>query len=239
MGCSPKVTIGVDGECSDPKPEVPPGTWCPPAYECIDGEWVDTAGACPEPTCPADMPAEGAACEMLGQTCAYESDEPCGDYSEVSALCTETGWVLTKLFCSPGPVCPEALPEVGGDCSEWSEAYFCNYNVETPCGAEWTDVYCDTAAEIPTWTLENGLTCDNCRDFSSVEACSASASCQWLWPGCGEAPIVVGCYPKEGCDVLGCEESWACSEVSYDPCYNKECDGCSAAYMTCLPVLGP
>ncbi len=76
-GCGATITVdGDDGEggeggsivsCGEPPP--PSGGYCPPIWECVDGEWIDLGGACPEPTCPSDQPTYGSSCEVLGQLC--------------------------------------------------------------------------------------------------------------------------------------------------------------------------
>lgn len=236
MGCKGNVSVDPS-ECQDPKPEVPPGAWCPPAYECIDGEWMDTAGACPEPLCPEAKPASGAACELIGQTCSYQEDIPCGPIGEVQAVCTADGWEVMANYCQPEPVCPDEMPIPGADCADWPDAYACNYAVESSCGTMMAFLHCDISAEGMTWKLDGGPTCGACEGYGAEADCNTDAACQWLTPGCGEAPIEMGCYPKQGCDVTDCpDDSLVCVERIYDPCYGELCDACGASYFTCVPL---
>ena len=124
-----------DDGCGAP----PPPTydeWCPPAWACLDGAWVDTAGACPNP-CPAERPAEGSACPALGISCSYDDEYwLCGEeiMETVNVECTTAGWSTMTYRCQPEPVCPDVAPVNGSDCSGWYDAYFCDYTVDTACG---------------------------------------------------------------------------------------------------------
>ena len=115
-GCSATIVNGGDGgeggstsECGDPPP--PSGGYCPPAWECVDGEWVDLGGACPQPACPSSEPSYGSPCDVVGQICEYYSDDDCGYGS--TAECTEEGWQVYSLRCSPPVECPEVAPLAG------------------------------------------------------------------------------------------------------------------------------
>ena len=233
VGCQNQISID-DPDCKEPEPEIPPGSWCPPAYECIDGEWVDTAGACPEPECPEAKPESGADCPLVGQECTYEEEVPCGPISEVSAVCTEAGWQVMTNYCQPEPVCPEELPVVGADCTGWYDAFWCLYPVQTACGEQFANVNCAATAEGAVWTLGSPLSCGACESYGAEADCGTDPSCQWLTPGCSGEPIVTGCYPVQGCDVTPCGENLTCVERSYNPCHNKLCDGCGGSYFTCV-----
>jgi hypothetical protein len=246
LGCKTNVSVDdpdpdPDKGCEDPKPEVPPGTFCPPAYACFDGEWVDTAGACPEPTCPASKPYDGTSCEVLGQVCSYQEDVPCGPVEQVETHCTATGWVSVYNYCQPEPECPDELPVGGTDCSAWAYyAYACHYNVSTSCGDQLVFLSCVAGEGTWTWKVDSPSTCAICKEYGSEAACAASTECQWLQEGCGDNPVQTGCYPKTGCEVSGCPtDDSVCVETSYNPCYNKLCDACGAPYFACLPAWAP
>lgn len=239
VACNNKVFLGGSGgsggssECGDPP--APTGGYCPPAWQCIDGAWVDTAGACPEPVCPVWTPTNGSPCELIGQVCTF--DVPCGDLDGDSAVCTSEGWMVSQNYCMPEPVCPDSLPVVGSDCSGWVDAYYCSYEVTSACGSSWTGVWCDTGTM--QWVLGQEATACDCAGLPT-EVCNVTAACQWLEPGCGDTPIAAGCYPTTGCDDPGaaCAADTACTETSYDPCFYELCDACSGSYFTCLPVPG-
>lgn len=245
LGC--KTTISADDpdpdpdtSCEEPKPEVPPGTWCPPAYECLDGEWVDTAGACPEPECPESKPANGSPCPLIGQMCPYEEQVPCGPIDEVDYQCTDQGWVTTADWCQPEPECPDDLPVAGADCTGWDYAYACQYMIQTSCGQEMVFLSCAVAESgAMEWNIESPSTCAVCNDHGTEAECAASAECQWLTPGCSETPTQTGCYPKVGCDVVACNDDSICVQTTYDPCYGELCEACGASYFACLPGWAP
>jgi hypothetical protein len=234
VGCVPKVSVDDPG-CAEPKPEVPPGSWCPPSYQCVDGEWVDTAGACPEPECPASKPSNGDACAVVGQSCWYEEDVPCGELEQVQAVCLESGWEVMASYCQPEPVCPDALPVVGSDCTGWYEAYWCTYPVQTTCGEQFVGVSCSLTEAGDIWVVDMALSCGACDGYAAEAECSSDPGCQWLTPGCEGEPITTGCYPTTGCDVTGCAPGLVCAEKTYNPCYGELCDACGAPYFTCDP----
>ena len=64
--CTSTVTVDRDDDEQECGPQPGSSGWCPPAWVCIDGEWQDTAGACPEPTCPTTAPGSGDACLPVG-----------------------------------------------------------------------------------------------------------------------------------------------------------------------------
>lgn len=241
LGCKINVAVDPPGEdCEGPAPQIPEGAWCPPVYECIDGEWVDTAGACPDPECPAKRPADGKSCDLEGQQCSYEEDVPCGPIETVTAVCEGGAWVSIHPYCQPEPDCPEVLPVMGADCSGWDFAYACSYFIETACGQQAAFVSCSSTEEgAQVWTLQGGVTCDICSGYGSMAECGLAPECQWLTPGCGDTPTETGCYPKTGCDVTGCTDDSICVETTYNPCANQPCDACGAPYFACLPVDAP
>lgn len=230
-GCSGKV-IGP-GPCGDPPP--PSGGYCPPAWECVDGQWVDTAGACPEPACPELQPSHGDACQLNGQVCTYWEDVPCGPSGTVTATCQAGAWSVVTPYCSPEPTCPAAMPEPGTDCSAYWGAFACDYPVETPCGASSAILACDDAG---LWALQVPAASCDCA-LLDVASCDLVQGCQWLEPGCGDAPIAAGCYPTVGCNAAeSCPLDTACVEKSFDPCVDATCDACGASYWTCEPTMG-
>lgn len=232
VGCQNKIS--VDPGCDEPEPEVPPGSFCPPAYECIDGEWVDTAGACPEPECPSAKPASGADCPVIGQTCAYEEEVPCGPFEQVQALCTESGWQIMTNYCQPEPICPDEMPVVGADCTGWYDAYWCMYPVQTACGEQYAGISCAPTPDGQVWTLDTALSCGICEGYGTEAGCGTDPGCQWLTPGCEGDAITTGCYPVQGCDVVSCAAGLVCAEKNYDPCYGDVCDACGATYFACV-----
>lgn len=240
FGC--KTTVSVDDpdtECQGERPDIPNDSWCPPAYECIDGEWVDTAGACPEPACPATKPADGESCQLAGQVCSYEEEVPCGPVEQVDSHCIDGGWVTVYNYCQPEPECPDDLPVAGTDCSGWDYAYSCQYFLQTSCGEEVVFLSCAAGEAGMVWNLDSGSTCAVCNDHATEAECGATSECQWLTPGCGDQPTQMGCYPKVGCDLAGCDDDSACVETTYDPCYGQACDACGASYFACLPGWAP
>jgi hypothetical protein len=233
QACLPGVRFDSDEEdkeCSEPPP--PSGGWCPAYWSCIDGEWMDTAGACPDP-CPEVQPSSGEACNApIGHTCTYQG-YPCGDQpATITMECTNEGWVTLVPRCLPEPECPDEVPIAGGDCSEWPLAYACPYEVETACGLKLANASCDGSS----WSVTLDSTCESCAELDSAAACSADAACRWLVPGCGEPPLETeGCYPAANCND-DCDEGEQCTMVVHNPCWNDLCDQCGAEANVCLPA---
>lgn len=250
--CANDVTFGAeddddvvgDGTCLTPPP--PADGWCPPAWTCVNGQWIDTAGACPDPACPSFEPADGETCPQEGQTCQYDYDEeyPCGDEEwgyTVTVECFDGAWTHISNYCQPEPECPDEAPVAGTDCTGWDEAYFCGYEVETSCGAVWLDAYCEWSEGGQLWNvvLYDPPVCqDGCSAYGGEAGCAADTSCRWLVPGCEtggpNALTEAGCYPAEDCSADSCGAGQTCQTVSYDPCHNQACDSCAAEGAVCL-----
>jgi len=239
VGCGATITADDDGtsECG-PQPES--NGDCPPAWTCIDGEWVDTAGACP--SCPEMEPVYGDACASIGLTCNYVNDVPCGDLTNETAECTEDGWVTYVARCEPPPECPDDMPVAGTDCTGWEFSYWCQYDVS--CGGPEVSnatVSCDTSATpVPVWQVDAPSACQDCLQLGSSASCAATTGCRWLTPGCdSDLPTVnEGCYPASDCNANGCADPNAtCTTYSYDPCAGADCDACAAPVGVCELLL--
>jgi hypothetical protein len=197
--CDVQVTVDDDEECG---PRPPSDGWCPPKWECVDGEWLSLAGACPEPECPVTKPTDGDPCEMVGQSCSYSDEFDCGPYAEVTASCTEDGWILLTNYCQPEPTCPETMPVVGSDCSDWEYPYYCPYAVacEEPVSVVMS---CDYTTPTPVWKVDgDSPVCGSCEAVLDPLTCGVNIGCVWRAPGCadeGQLPIVEGCYPDIDC----------------------------------------
>ena len=237
-GCGATVTGDGDSDCG-PKP-VSAGD-CPPAWNCIDGDWVDTAGACPNPTCPDVEPEYGSACAFVGSKCSYTNDVPCGELTNELAECTDDGWVIYANRCEPPPECPNEMPVAGSDCTGWEYAYWCPYDVS--CGGpevSQATVSCDTSMSTPSWRVDSTATCQDCGQLGNSASCAASAGCQWLTPGCdSNVPSVYeGCYSTSDCNANGCDDPNAtCSTYAYNPCPDGTCDACAAPFGVCELLL--
>lgn len=238
--CDPTVSFisdDDDGGCTEPRP--PSDGWCPPIWMCIDGEWVDTGGACPDP-CPTVRPADGSPCDAEGFVCEYQEDIP-GDCLEETATvkvqCSASGWTTIGYHCSPNPECPEAPPIAGGDCSDWLEAYWCSYEVPSACGPLAMHAYCDYVGGAWQWQADLIDTCPTgCEGLSDPAGCEASADCRWLAPSCDDGPNsgISGCFDATPCSAESCDEGQSCATVSYDPCWNQSCEACAADTTVCL-----
>lgn len=168
---------GDEDECG-PQP-VGIGGYCPPSYVCIDGEWVDTAGACPDP-CPESAPTHGTPCDAVGVSCPYEEEElGCGPVGTVTATCTSEGWEVTTPYCLPEPECPEALPLDGASCEGWEYAYFCSYGVEASCGPVTANAFCEYVGDEMIWSAQLTDECPTCDELTTAETCGAHPDCAW------------------------------------------------------------
>jgi hypothetical protein len=237
-GCG--ATITTDDGSNDCGPEPESEGYCPPAWQCIDGEWVDTSGACPEPACPVDEPSYGDRCDLIGQTCEYTVDVPCGPYGTDTATCTADGWMVYTDFCEPPPECPPLMPVVGTDCSGWDYAYYCSYPVSCDAAVSYVGISCGYDSGVPLWRVDSPATCSDCFSIGDAASCSAATSCKWLTPGCdsNSPPITEGCFPAADCNVEGCSDpSATCSTYSYNPCPDGGCDACAAPIGVCELLL--
>jgi hypothetical protein len=228
----------VGDECGDPPPPQMESE-CPPAWQCIDGDWVDTAGACPEPECPELEPSDSGACSEIGQQCSYwHEDEPCGEeqgYHDYQ--CGDGGWTLVGTRCSPPPECPFVLPVAGTDCSEYPLASACPFEIEGECGPTMALAQCIDDGAGPLWNVIAADSCD-CSVQADPTSCE-EAGCRWLVPGCGDSPLwQTGCFPAEDCTADSCGEGYVCAEVSVNPCWNEACDACGAPAAVCDILIG-
>jgi hypothetical protein len=228
---------GGGSDCGPPPPQSGDG-WCPTSYECIDGQWHDTPGVCPEPECPASEPYDSVACVLEGQDCQYEVEWGCDEeYSEVTYTCMDGVWVEISNYCQPPPKCPDALPVDGSDCAGWDYAYDCSYQVPNACGIEddYAYVYCDGTS----WTVDMKSTCGECS-YEDAASCEANAACRWLVPGCGDNPLPAeGCAPIDDCAPDSCTGGATCSTYDANPCWNSPCDACSAPVSICEMIFEP
>lgn len=239
-GCESLIQIddgggaGGNSECG-PKPKS--GSWCPPIYECVDGEWVvdGSAGDCPEPACPKSQPDTGDSCQKIGQKCSYWLEEPCGaGTSEYVSTCTETGWMTAYNICQPEPTCPKEMPLEGSDCSGWDYPYFCQYDVACLDVISSVSMSCDYATTPPTWRVDSPAFCPGCEIIGDAPSCLGTEGCQWLVPGCGEGlQVIEGCYPMTDCLQSGCSGGDVCTPYEHNPCWNALCDSCNAPIGFC------
>jgi hypothetical protein len=239
-GCTHSVTAfgNDDDDCESPKP--PSDGWCPPAWTCVDGEWIDTAGACPDP-CPADRPGEGSSCDVPGALCEYEEYwygdcESAEESTTVSMQCTADGWTTIGWHCSPPIECPDEPPIAGTDCSGWYDAYYCSYEVPSACGTLWMNAYCEWNGEAEVWSASVDESCElGCGGFADAAGCEASSACRWLEPGCDAGSLeVAGCFDADPCGPETCDAGATCTTVGHDPCWNQSCNSCSAETAVCL-----
>lgn len=229
---------GDDDECG-PRPAIE--AECGSDWVCQNGEWitidVDDA-ACGAP-CPDSRPNDGEACVTPGQRCEYEEYYDCGEGNQiVTSECTEDGWVTYWARCEPAPICPESPPEVGTDCTDWPDAWWCEWS--TNCGPDsWLRMHCELG-ETPTWVVDSVPNCGGCETLQDPESCGLTSGCQWLEPGCADPPsqtINAGCYPVDDCLVVNtCGTDEACAPVIYDPCVDASCGACGAEYHVCVPA---
>ncbi|MFO0555262.1 MAG: hypothetical protein U0271_43195 [Polyangiaceae bacterium] len=232
VGCGSQVTV-EGNECGDEPPQ--PGGLCEDIYDCVDGEWKLVGTSCEEPpVCPDVRPEDGTACEMIGQTCDYTEEAPCGPIETITAECTHTGWFSVWPYCVAPNECPIDMPVAGTDCTGFDYSY-CSYQVSCDGTSQsWTSLSCDYTDTGMQWNVTQLATCSDCQQLDPA-SCAATSECQWLTPGCGETqpPLPEGCYPVADCQATGCDAGGICTDFTYDPCANKGCDACGATYSAC------
>jgi hypothetical protein len=187
-GCAPTVEMNnnsdlpIEGGCTQPAP--PANGSCPPVWECQNGQWVDMAGRC-NTQCPAERPLDGSPCDQPAlDVCSYEvvEQEPCDDGTwtyHVEMMCTAEGWATTSNYCQPEPICPNEPPVTGTSCGSYPDAYYCDYGLETACGAVSLFSYCQYVEGEWLWDGELHEGCESCVDLDSEVACSADPNCSW------------------------------------------------------------
>jgi hypothetical protein len=222
---------------------------------CEDFAWqVSTSASCnpPPPVCPDEPPAAGEFCDAIGNLCTYHVGDFC-DERVVEATCTATGWEVEEYWestCNPPPAeCPAAAPIAGSECEyqpDTIDGYpsYCPYTAQTPCGEAIVEGRCEPNEEsIIVWNVTVPActaTPEQCQIYDLDIACAADAGCAWRAPGCETegAPLVeAGCYPSLDCTVEGCGTWGSCETVTYNPCYNSDCDACAAETSVCVPVV--
>lgn len=227
---------GAGSECGPP----PPGSGnngCPSSYECIDGQWQDTSGACP--ACPEADPLEGDACVVATQECEYSVGPCLQDPAFNVYTCTNGAWELTFSDCTPETLCPDSLPIDGSDCTGWTNANDCYFDVSAWCSADQDVAYASCDVSTLTWKVEMPASCEGCL-YTDAASCEADADCRWLVPGCGENPLLAaGCAPIADCAPDSCTGGATCSTYDADPCWNTLCDACSAPVSICEMIFAP
>lgn len=85
---------------------------------CGDGSQSEATNK-PAPVCPADLPADGAACDVKLLSCEYDGgNDGCNQRIRHEAFCTQGGtWNVTTPWagqtCNPPP--PDAASDAGTD----------------------------------------------------------------------------------------------------------------------------
>jgi hypothetical protein len=204
---------------------------CPVMFACIGGQWAQ-AGDCPQPACPAYVPASGEPCSHEGQECVYEH-QCSGD----TAICEGGAWIVASYGPACEPWCPEQPPSDGAYCDVCCTPPYCEYAVE---GCFPTQTFCVDTGNGGVWKVVPGG-CEPppmpaCEVYGGSKECEADPGCRWLVPGCGVPSLPAeGCFPKAECtDGFDCGMK-TCSFAIVDPCWNKGCNACAAEAAVCLP----
>ncbi|NUP04624.1 MAG: hypothetical protein HOW73_01015 [Polyangiaceae bacterium] len=244
QGCGASISDDADGNDDECGPAPGEAAGCGFDWMCVDGSWelveVPTFAPCVE--CPASQPADGSACEEIGQECQYEVEYGCDDFPEtITSQCTENGWMSFWPRCQPEPECPDTPPQAGTDCTGWDFAYYCSYEVD--CGElGLLDMHCDFSTTPPLWVVDGGSDCvpTDCSAVTDAGVCNTTGGCQWLVPGCandGQISITEGCYPVDDCLVTNeCGPEEICVPEIYDPCIDGGCGACGIEYHVCEPA---
>lgn len=189
--------------------------------------------------CPPSMPIAGNPC-VTTVDCSYGVDT-CG--FPLSATCMNGVWqVESPVPCNPpppDPQCPADIPAQGGPCNwNWQAGGGCTYPVDNDCGLQMISVMCNGTTMTAEYTAPS---CGQCSALTEAQ-CATDSGCRWITPGCGMPALpMAGCFPITDCmaDTDCTTAGQTCQEVSYDPCYLKACDACSAPAKVCLAAPGP
>lgn len=204
-------------------------TDCPAVFTCENNAWSAAPAPCP-PSCPADVPANGAACNVEGAVCNYP-DPSCGD-AGADATCDGGHWSISQYGPGCIPYCPSEIPVEGQSCSGCCLPPSCPYFDPNGCVV---DVSCNAGV----WTFGEPA-CpppSACAKHTTSAACVQDAACRWLVEGCGgiPQPFPPGCYPAADCQSDADCASGTCKEITFDPCWNGDCNVCSSNAKVCLP----
>lgn len=180
--------------------------------------------------CPAEVPANGTACDGFDPELRCEYDGPTGCPATV-AECTEGQWDVPLLICNP-PFqqvgCPEEMPTAGTSCSRYEPGTDCEYN-STGCtnsfycaDGTWQDQSptCNPpptvvdecpSAEPPAgascYGYEPGLDCE----YNADSSCPTNIVCEdgtWLdqSPTCNPPPQLIDeCPPESPASHQACD----------------------------------
>jgi hypothetical protein len=177
--------------------------------------------------CPAAQPASGAACSPEGLACHY--DAQCGG---ADATCTKGAWWVQEYGLGCAAVCPTTAPNAGDPCSPCCLPPSCTFANAEGCAMVGT-------CPNDVWVLSEP-TCppsSPCAAHGDWTSCGQDPACRWLTPGCTGGPPMFedGCYPAKPCfSDFDCGPYQSCKQITYDPCYMKGCNSCSAPSTLCL-----
>jgi hypothetical protein len=118
----------------------------PATCDCLDetSKWI-----CWEPSdCPSALPAEAAACTLVGIECAYRQAD--AGRNELDCSCTSAGWDCGRQLCPP------AEPSPGGTCESGDGVCTFGARVCDCRGRAWV---CWNASDCPASQPLTGTAC--------------------------------------------------------------------------------
>lgn len=208
---------------------------CDPAI----GAWQSATKSCSPVAKDCWSAQDGDVCAVVGDGCG-ESSGPCGggffnscgeDHLWHSFASGGTGG--GEDCCPLTGECPADQPSEGEPCDPCYGAPSCSY--PSTCGGDYA-----TCGQDGVWHISIGG-CppppppDLCTSLGTKGACEMDASCRWLTPGCGDTPVLSpGCFTINDCGPGTCGATELCQTFSYNPCFEKKCDACSAPASLCV-----
>jgi hypothetical protein len=253
VGCGGSVIVdGQDPACPAAAPKV--GAACDVAVSgCVytggpcketlscggkSGAWQSTAVTCSPTAKACSAAADGDVCAVVGESCG-EGPSACSYFTNTCGAdhLWHTLSASPNDCCAPGSgVCPTAPPQEGAFCDACNGATNCNY--PGTCGG----VYASCAPE-GVWHLAIGdcpppPPLDYCMNYGSQTGCETDPGCRWLTPGCNPTGLTLtGCFSAVECTGASCGPGSGCQQVSYNPCFGKNCDACGADTLVCIPYV--
>lgn len=203
------------------------------------GAWQSQTISCSPAAKPCWEAAENDVCAVSGEVCgdAVWTCEPvmviaCGEEHRWHFVIQGGG----EDCCPLTGACPASPPSEGSPCDPCFGPPSCGY--PGTCGGDYASCGPEGIWHVSIGDCPPPPPPDYCASLGTQGACATDPSCRWLTPGCGDIPLAApGCFTIDDCAPGSCGPSESCQTFSYNPCFEKKCDACSAPVSLCVGGL--